>query len=57
VRRKDRNWLLNEMVYGHLFHKANDQELMSLKKLSLRWKVCTPAPALVTQMLETFLVI
>lgn len=39
VTRKDWNWLLNSMVYGHLFHTANDQELRSLKKLGLRWKV------------------
>jgi len=26
------------MVYGHLFPKATDQELSSLKKLGLRWK-------------------
>lgn len=40
VTRKDWNWLLNSMVYGHLFHTASDQELRSLKKLGLRWKVC-----------------
>jgi hypothetical protein len=28
------------MVYGQLFDKANDQELRSLKKLGMRWKVC-----------------
>ena len=39
VTRKDWNWLLNAMVYGHLFHTAGDRELRSLKKLGLRWKV------------------
>jgi len=27
------------MVYGQLFDKASDQELRSLKKLGMRWKV------------------
>jgi len=39
VTRKDWNWLLNTMVYGQLFDKASDQELRSLKKLGMRWKV------------------
>ena len=42
VTKKDWSWLLNTMVYGHLFHTASDQELRSLKKLGLRWKVCLP---------------
>lgn len=40
VTKKDWNWLLNTMVYGQLFDKASDQELRSLKKLGMRWKVC-----------------
>jgi damage-control phosphatase, subfamily III len=39
VTKKDWDWLSNAMVYGHLFPKASDQELGSLKKLGLRWKV------------------
>lgn len=39
VTRKDWNWLLNTMVYGQLFDQAGDQELRSLKKLGMRWKV------------------
>ncbi|KAF9785558.1 hypothetical protein BJ322DRAFT_839372 [Thelephora terrestris] len=38
VTRKDWNWLLNTMVYGHLFPTASEVELRSLKKLGLRWK-------------------
>jgi len=38
VTKTDWQWLLNTMVYGHLFPKATDQELSSLKKLGLRWK-------------------
>ncbi|GAA5853397.1 hypothetical protein JCM9279_005777 [Rhodotorula babjevae] len=38
VTRKDFHWLLNSMVYGHLFPNASDEELSSLKKLGLRWK-------------------
>lgn len=37
---KDWNWLLNSMVYGHLFPNASEEELGSLRKLGLRWKVC-----------------
>lgn len=43
VTKKDWEWLLNSMVYGHLFPKATDQELSSLKKLGLRWKVGLPS--------------
>lgn len=38
VTKKDWNWLLNTMVYGHLFPKATEQELESLRRLGLRWK-------------------
>ena len=40
VTRKDWEWLLNSMVYGHLFPKATEQERESLRRLGLRWKVC-----------------
>lgn len=40
VTKKDWNWLLNSMVYGHLFRNASDQEVESLRRLGLRWKVC-----------------
>lgn len=39
VTKKDWNWLLNSMVYGHLFPKATDEEMESLRRLGLRWKV------------------
>jgi len=38
VTKKDWNWLLNSMVYGHLFPKATDTEMESLRRLGLRWK-------------------
>ncbi|KAH9982959.1 DUF89-domain-containing protein [Lactifluus volemus] len=38
VTRKDWEWLLNSMVYGHLFPKATEQERESLRRLGLRWK-------------------
>ncbi|MBW0482139.1 hypothetical protein O181_021854 [Austropuccinia psidii MF-1] len=38
VTRKDWNWLLNSMVYGHLFTGRSSDELGSLKKLGERWK-------------------
>ncbi|GAA6002715.1 damage-control phosphatase ARMT1 family protein [Rhodotorula paludigena] len=38
VTRQDFDWLLNSMVYGHLFPNASDSDLASLKKLGLRWK-------------------
>jgi hypothetical protein len=38
VTRKDWEWLLNTMVYGHLFPKATEQERESLRRLGLRWK-------------------
>jgi damage-control phosphatase, subfamily III len=39
VTRKDWEWLLNSMVYGHLFPKATEQERESLRRLGHRWKV------------------
>jgi damage-control phosphatase, subfamily III len=39
VTRTDWEWLLNTMVYGHLFPKATEQERESLRRLGLRWKV------------------
>ena len=39
VTKKDWEWLLNTMVYGHLFPKATEQERESLRRLGLRWKV------------------
>ncbi|GAA5881656.1 hypothetical protein JCM16303_005530 [Sporobolomyces ruberrimus] len=38
VTRMDFNWLLNSMVYGHLFPDATDDQLASLKVMGLRWK-------------------
>ena len=38
VTTKDWNWLLNSMVYGHLFTGVSDNELASLKRMGLRWK-------------------
>lgn len=38
VTRKDWNWLLNSMVYGHLFNGRSEDELASLKRLGERWK-------------------
>ncbi|BGP51558.1 Hairy/enhancer-of-split with YRPW motif protein 2 [Rhodotorula kratochvilovae] len=38
VTRKDFDWLLNSMVYGHLFPNASDEEVASLKKMGMRWK-------------------
>jgi len=38
VTKKDWNWLLNSMVYGHLFPGQSDNELASLKKMGQRWK-------------------
>ncbi|CAL1694509.1 unnamed protein product [Somion occarium] len=38
VTKKDWSWLLNSMVYGHLFPMATDQEKETLKRLGLRWK-------------------
>ena len=43
VTKKDWEWLLNSMVYGHLFPKASDEERDSLRRLGMRWKVCTCA--------------
>lgn len=38
VTRKDWEWLLNTMVYGHLFPKATEVERESLRRLGDRWK-------------------
>jgi hypothetical protein len=38
VTHADWNWLLNSMVYGHLFTEASDEELASLKRMGQRWK-------------------
>lgn len=38
VTRKDWQWLLNSLVYGHLFPTATEAELASLKQLGKRWK-------------------
>ncbi|KAI0059474.1 DUF89-domain-containing protein [Artomyces pyxidatus] len=38
VTKKDWEWLLNTMVYGHLFPKATEQERESLRRLGERWK-------------------
>ncbi|KAH9821336.1 hypothetical protein DFH28DRAFT_588460 [Melampsora americana] len=38
VTRKDWDWLLNSMVYGHLFTDKTPDELASLKRLGERWK-------------------
>lgn len=32
------------MIYGQLFDQASDQELRSLKKLGMRWKVRRQQP-------------
>lgn len=41
VTKKDWEWLLNTMVYGQLFPNASDAERESLRRLGLRWKVCS----------------
>jgi len=38
VTRKDWEWLLNSMVYGHLFPKASAEEMESLRVMGQRWK-------------------
>ncbi|KAG7099720.1 hypothetical protein E1B28_001538 [Marasmius oreades] len=38
VTKNDWSWLLNAMVYGHLFPKASEMEMESLRRLGLRWK-------------------
>jgi len=38
VTRNDWSWLLNSMVYGHLFTDRTEDELASLKRLGERWK-------------------
>ena len=43
VTKKDWNWLMNTMVYGHLFPKATDEEKDSIRRLGMRWKVGTLA--------------
>ena len=39
VTKKDWEWLLNSMVYGHLFPDVTEIERESLKSLGERWKV------------------
>ncbi len=39
VTKKDWDWLLNSMTYGHLFPKATEEEKDSLRRLGMRWKV------------------
>lgn len=39
VTTKDWEWLLNTMVYGHLFPEADEVERESLRNLGKRWKV------------------
>lgn len=39
VTKKDWNWLMNTMVYGHLFPKATEEEKECLRRLGRRWKV------------------
>lgn len=41
VTKKDWEWLLNTMVYGHLFPEASEAERESLRKMGQRWKVIT----------------
>ncbi|KAI5480682.1 hypothetical protein MNV49_007609 [Pseudohyphozyma bogoriensis] len=38
VTRKDFQWLINTMCYGHLFPNASDEEMESLKALGERWR-------------------
>ncbi|GAA5880451.1 hypothetical protein JCM8547_007897 [Rhodosporidiobolus lusitaniae] len=38
VTRKDFSWLINSMVYGHLFPDASEEQLASLKALGQRWQ-------------------
>ncbi|KAI0081072.1 DUF89-domain-containing protein [Panus rudis PR-1116 ss-1] len=38
VTKKDWNWLLNSMVYGHLFATATADEKEGLRRMGLRWK-------------------
>lgn len=38
VTKKDFEWLVNVMVYGHLFTGHTNNELASLKKMGQRWK-------------------
>ncbi|PLW34503.1 hypothetical protein PCANC_08548 [Puccinia coronata f. sp. avenae] len=38
VTRKDWSWLLNSMVFGHLFTDRTQDDLASLKRLGERWK-------------------
>jgi damage-control phosphatase, subfamily III len=39
VTKKDWEWLLNSMVYGHLFPEASELERESLRTMGRRWKV------------------
>lgn len=41
VTKKDWDWLLNALNYTHLFPKASEQEMNSLRRLGERWKVCS----------------
>ncbi|GAA5951090.1 hypothetical protein JCM21900_005720 [Sporobolomyces salmonicolor] len=41
VTRKDFDWLLNSMVYGHLFPDATEDQIASLKAMGQRWKAWT----------------
>lgn len=36
--KKDWQWLLNSMTYGHLFHGFSQNEMASLKHMGERWK-------------------
>lgn len=38
VTRKDWQWLLNTMTYGHLFPGVTEAEIASLRIMGLRWK-------------------
>ncbi|EMD32646.1 hypothetical protein CERSUDRAFT_58452 [Gelatoporia subvermispora B] len=38
VTKKDWNWLLNSMMYGHLFPVATEPEKESLRRMAQRWK-------------------
>ncbi|GAA5985642.1 hypothetical protein JCM11641_001459 [Rhodosporidiobolus odoratus] len=38
VMRTDFQWILNSMIYGHLFPNASDEEMSSLRLMGQRWK-------------------
>ena len=46
VTKKDWEWLLNTLVYGHLFPHASEAEIESLRRLGDRWKVNNHPPLL-----------